>query len=181
LKLQRSSSMDYIVSVKNFFTTFPSNFSTSYEWQVTCVLRQENALNRKWCKDIYEFTEFLNMVNSLCFPLILPQQIDMKGNIWLWQCQRGIDFEHPKLHGVLNPYITMLWMLSNVYLLFPCFLVLLSSDVPIKCVRAWRVWKAGVPVPCMLRNRPSQQQGLIAKTWFLLLDKMYHGCILPSM
>jgi hypothetical protein len=178
--------MDYIVSVKNFFTSFPRFLNqlwmASKQVQVTCVLGQENALNRKWCKDIYEFTEFLNMVNSLCFPLILPQQSLIWKVIYDFGNARGeLILSIQSSHGVLNPYITMLWMLSNVYLLFPCFLVLLSSDVPIKCVRAWRVWKAGVPVPYMLRNRPSQQQGLIAKTWFLLLDKMYHGCILPSM
>jgi len=121
-------------------------------------------------------------VNCLCLPPILPQQSLIWKAIYDFGNARGeLILSIQSSHGVLNPYITMLWMLSNVYLLFPCFLVLLFSDVLIKCMRAWRVWKAGVPVPCMLRNRPSQQQGLIAKTWFLLLDKMYHSCILPSM
>ncbi len=63
------------------------------------------ALNRKWCKDIYEFTESPNCYGKLSLlstdsPTTV---IDMKGNIWLWQCQRGIDFEHPKFTWRLEP------------------------------------------------------------------------------
>jgi hypothetical protein len=47
----------------------------------------------------------------------------MKGNIWLWQCQGELILSLQSSHCVLNLYITMLWVLSNVYLLFPCFLV----------------------------------------------------------
>ncbi len=95
--------------------------------QVTCVLGQENG--KLWTGiDAKTSTSSQNpliaTVNSLCFPPISPTTvIDMKGNIWLWQCQGELILSLQSSHCVLNLYITMLWVLSNVYLLFPCFLV----------------------------------------------------------
>jgi hypothetical protein len=66
---------------------------------------KSKALNRKWCKDIYEFTKSPNCYGklSLLSTDCPTTVIDMKGNIWLWQCQRGIDFEHPKFTWCLEP------------------------------------------------------------------------------
>jgi hypothetical protein len=135
--------------------------------QVTCVVGRGNGKHSTGSDPKMSMSSqnaLIAMVNSLSFhwfshdshrnerqhmTLVMPERN------WFWVCKVHMaSWTHTSPCGCCQ--------MSACYSLVFWFFFFLMWQI--KCLRGCRAWKAGVP--CMLRNRPSQQQGLITQAWF---------------